>query len=228
MAVVHASPTPLLAGLGAVVERAETLLRRPGRCLLGIAGPPGSGKSTLADRLVAELERRHGHRPPLVAQAPMDGFHLPNAELRRRGLAGRKGAPETFDAVGYAALLSRLRAEEPGEMVAPSFSRRLDEPVPGSHRIPPTVRLVICEGNYLLLGTGAWAQVRSWCDETWFLQVDAEIARARLIARHRGIGRSPAEAREWAEENDLRNFRLIATTAVGSDYLVELATGELA
>jgi len=213
-----------------VVDRAEALLSAPGsaRRLLGIAGPPGAGKSTLAARLVDELAARHGRQPPLVGQAPMDGFHLPNAELRRRGLAGRKGAPETFDAAGYAALLATLRADHPGEVAAPSFSRVLDEPVAGAHVIGPSVRLVLCEGNYLLLDTGDWARVRACCHEVWYLSADADRTRPRLLARHRSGGRTPDEARAWVESNDLVNGRLVARTAARADHLVDLAPVDLA
>jgi pantothenate kinase len=212
----------VLIGRAAVLARAQVLLAGGGRILLGIAGPPGAGKSTLADWLVRQLDARHGTSPRLVAQAPMDGFHLPNSTLARLGLADRKGAPETFDAAGYASLLARLRAGGPREVDAPSFSRVHDAPVPGAHRIAPTVRLVICEGNYLLLGTGAWAQVRACCDETWFLQVDEEIARTRLIDRHTSGGRCGPAARRWVEENDLNNLRLVDATASRADYLVRL------
>ncbi|WP_220386677.1 nucleoside/nucleotide kinase family protein [Frankia sp. ArI3] len=217
-----------LIGRAAVLARAQTLLAAGGRVLLGIAGPPGAGKSTLADWLVTQLDARHGTSPRLVAQAPMDGFHLPNGTLARLGLADRKGAPETFDAAGYASLLARLRAGGPQEVDAPSFSRLHDAPVPGAHRIPPTVRLVICEGNYLLLGTGAWAQVRACCDETWFLQVDEEVARTRLIARHTSGGRCGPAARQWVEQNDLNNLHLVDATAPRADYLVRLPPGRTA
>ncbi|WP_261565033.1 nucleoside/nucleotide kinase family protein [Frankia gtarii] len=211
-----------LIGRAAALARAQTLLATGGRVLLGIAGPPGAGKSTLADWLAAQLAARHGTDPRLVAQAPMDGFHLPNATLARLGLADRKGAPETFDVAGYAALLTRLRAGGPEEVAAPSFSRVHDAAVPGAHRIPASVRLVICEGNYLLLDDAAWAQVRACCDETWFLRVEEKIARTRLIARQTTGGRSGAAARTWVEENDLNNLRLVDATARRADYLLRL------
>src|SRR5947207_15332686 len=93
-----------------------------GRRLLGLAGAPGSGKSTLAAALAAALAER-------AIVVPMDGFHLANAELARLGRAGRKGAPDTFDAAGYVALLRRLRSQPAHEPVyAPAFRREIEEP----------------------------------------------------------------------------------------------------
>ena len=66
--------------------------------LLGLTGAPGVGKSTLAARLASAWG---------AVVVPMDGFHIADVELARRGLLDRKGAPETFDAEGYAALLRR-------------------------------------------------------------------------------------------------------------------------
>ncbi|MDX2297935.1 nucleoside/nucleotide kinase family protein, partial [Streptomyces roseofulvus] len=89
------------AGFDRLVARARRRARGEGRRVLGLAGPPGAGKSTLAERLVERLDGR-------AVLLPMDGFHLAGAELARLGRAGRKGAPDTFDAAGYAALLARL------------------------------------------------------------------------------------------------------------------------
>ena len=108
-----------------------------------IAGPPGGGKSTVARAVVAEL----GERARLV---PMDGFHLAQPELVRLGRRDRMGAPDTFDAAGYAALLQRLRSDEP-VVYAPEFRREIEEPIAGAIAIPKTAPLVVTEGNYLLL-----------------------------------------------------------------------------
>ncbi|MYS78554.1 nucleoside/nucleotide kinase family protein, partial [Streptomyces sp. SID5926] len=149
-----------------LLARARRLPRDGRRAILGVAGSPGAGKSTLAAHLVREL---NGGGEPWVAQVPMDGFHLADVELDRLGRRDRKGAPDTFDAAGYAALLDRLRAEPDGETVyAPGFERELEQPIAGAVPVPPSVRLVVTEGNYLLLETGAWARVRARLDEVWF------------------------------------------------------------
>src|SRR5690242_7131199 len=113
------------------------------RVLLGLTGAPGVGKSTLAAHLASLL--------PDSAVVPMDGFHLADVELARRGLLERKGAPETFDAWGYAALLARLRARPPHVVMAPGFDRDLEQPLAGAVAVPPTAAFVVTEGNYLLL-----------------------------------------------------------------------------
>ncbi|MEU1126998.1 ATP-binding protein, partial [Streptomyces sp. NPDC005899] len=109
--------------LAALTARAHRLAAAGRRRILGIAGPPGAGKSTLAARLVEDLRGR-------AVLVPMDGFHLAQAELERLGRAGRKGAPDTFDAAGFAALLRRLRGPRTPETVyAPTFDRTLEEPI---------------------------------------------------------------------------------------------------
>ena len=112
----------------ALVERARALAATGERRILGIAGPPGGGKSTVARAVVAEL----GERARLV---PMDGFHLAQAELVRLGRRDRMGAPDTFDAAGYAALLQRLHGDEP-VVYAPEFRREIEEPIAGAIAVP--------------------------------------------------------------------------------------------
>ncbi|MET9256304.1 nucleoside/nucleotide kinase family protein [Streptomyces sp. NPDC003717] len=204
-----------------LVARARALPAGGRRALLGIAGSPGAGKSTLAEALVREL---NGADEGFAAHVPMDGFHLADAELDRLGRRGRKGAPDTFDAAGYAALLGRLRAEAGRETVyAPGFERVLEQPLAGAVPVPPAARLVVTEGNYLLLGTGAWARVRSRLDEVWFCELDEAERVRRLVARHEEFGKSPEAARAWVLGSDRRNAGLVAATRDRADLVVPAA-----
>jgi pantothenate kinase len=201
-----------LPGLDDLLARARRLAAGPRR-VLGLTGPPGAGKSTVAAAVVAALG-------PAAVLVGMDGFHLANAELRRLGRHDRKGAPDTFDAAGYVALLRRLRAAGPEAVYAPVFDRRLEESVAGAVRVDPWVPLVVTEGNYLLLDDGMWAQVRPLLDEAWYVEVDDALRVERLIRRHVAHGRPPAEAREWVLRSDEANARLVAATRHRADLLV--------
>ncbi|MGW0585387.1 nucleoside/nucleotide kinase family protein [Streptomyces sp. NPDC002920] len=182
------------------------------RTLLGIAGSPGAGKTTLAERLVRELDD--------AAHVPMDGFHLADVELDRLGRRDRKGAPDTFDAAGYAALLRRLREDADEIVYAPGFERVLEQPIAGAVPVAPTARLIVTEGNYLLLGTGAWARVRAELDEVWFCETDEEERVRRLVARHEAFGKGHEEAVAWVRGTDQRNADLVAGTREGADLVV--------
>ena len=196
------------------IARARALLDRGGRRLLGLVGVPGAGKSTLAARLAESL----GSAAMVVA--PMDGFHLANAELARLGRSHRKGAPDTFDAAGYTNLLRRLRHPVPGETVyAPAFHREIEEAVAGEIAVPDTTPLVVTEGNYLLLG-GPWAGVRALLDEVWFVEGDEAIRQERLLARHVLHGRTPAQARDWIAATDEPNAVLIRASRDRADQIV--------
>ncbi|MFI0806061.1 nucleoside/nucleotide kinase family protein [Streptomyces echinatus] len=200
--------------------RARALPRGGRRALLGIAGSPGAGKTTLAERLVRAL---NGDGPPWAAHVPMDGFHLADAELDRLGRRDRKGAPDTFDAAGYAALLRRLRAETGEVVYAPGFERVLEQPLAGVIPVPPEARLVVTEGNYLLLAEGPWARVRPCLDEVWFCETDEEERIRRLVARHEEFGKDHAVAVAWVLGTDQRNADLVATTRGRADLVVPAA-----
>lgn len=205
-----ALPEPALA-------RLHQLLQRPGRRLLGLAGPPGSGKSSLA----AAVRQALGEQAQVV---PMDGFHLANSELQRLGRAQRKGAPDTFDSAGYVQLLQRLRAQREDEVVyAPEYRREVEEGIAGAIAVQPGTRLIITEGNYLLLPEGHWGHVRPLLDACWYLAVDDGLRNARLIERHQRFGRSAEAARAWAESTDEPNARLIAAQQGRADWVFRWA-----
>jgi pantothenate kinase len=200
----------VIEGTTAAIQRARELTQPGTRKILGIAGPPGGGKSTVARAVVAEL----GDQARLV---PMDGFHLAQAELVRLGRRDRMGAPDTFDAAGYAALLKRLRSDEP-VVYAPEFRREIEEPIAGAIAVPKTVPLVVTEGNYLLL----WPEIKPLLDEAWYVETDEELRVQRLIQRHIEFGKTPEYARAWVMRSDERNAELVARTAGHADHLVRL------
>ncbi|WP_431914067.1 nucleoside/nucleotide kinase family protein [Nonomuraea jabiensis] len=192
------------------------------RALLGITGGPGAGKTTLAVTLTRLLRQEPppGLTADWVAHVPMDGFHLADVELDRLGRRDRKGAPDTFDAAGYAALLRRLREDEEDVVYAPAFERDLEQPIAGSIPVPRAARLIITEGNYLLLDEGDWGRVRPWLDEVWYCDLDHAERVDRLVTRHVRFGKAPEHAVSWVAEVDQGNADLIATTKPKADLIV--------
>jgi len=203
-----------------LADRATSLLDRPGRAVLGITGPPGAGKSTLADGLLARLRADLG--PDAVGHLPMDGFHLADVQLDRLGRRDRKGAPDTFDADGFVAALSRLHDEPDRTLFVPGFERDLEQPIAAAIAIPPTARIVVTEGNYLLLPGGGWGRARPPMTEVWYVDVDDDARRERLVRRHEQFGKSPDAARAWVDQVDEPNARLISSTRDAADLVVQL------
>jgi pantothenate kinase len=187
------------------------------RLLIGIAGAPGVGKTTLAGELTAELCAVG----ITTAHVPMDGFHLADVALELLDRRDRKGAPETFDAAGYAALLMRLAAGEP--VWAPAFERELEQPLAQAIHVSRDAQVIVSEGNYLLLHTPEWRAVRRWFDEVWFCALDDDLRRERLIARHIEFGKDPEQAQAWVMRVDEANARAVAGGAADADLLIDLA-----
>ena len=205
---------------GDLVDRAVALCAG-GRALLGLVGCPGAGKTTVAERLVAAARAALGD--DAVAHVPMDGFHLADRQLDRLGLRDRKGAPETFDVDGYLALLRRLL--DPGEqrtVYAPVFERDLEQPLAGAVAVGPDVRLVVTEGNYLLLDRPGWRELKAVLDETWFLDLDDEERVRRLVTRHEVFGKPKDAAVAWVAAVDEPNAALIRATSDRADLVVDL------
>ncbi len=208
-----------------LVARARVLATTGKRRLLGITGSPGAGKSTLAEALVQALG------PTMAVLVPMDGFHLANEVLDTMDARGRKGAPDTFDADGYVALIRRLR-EQPRSAAAgrdrivyvPRFRRELDEPIGSAIPVLASVPLVITEGNYLLLDEPPWCDLRPLLDEMWFLSLPDATRLSRLTKRHEHYGETQEQAQHHALGSDQRNAELIERTKSRADLVVHLVT----
>ncbi len=200
-----------------LVDRGRHLVAGGSRRILGICGTPGSGKSTLAVALAAEL----GDDAVLVG---MDAFHLASQELRRLDRHRRKGAPDTFDVDGYVALLARLAVQRDHDIYAPIFDRSLEESIGSAVPVRPSAKLVITEGNYLLSEEHGWGAVRGYLDECWFIDVEPELRRERLIRRRMSFGDSPDGADRWVREVDEANALLIEGEMDRADLVVRIAT----
>jgi pantothenate kinase len=204
----------------AALARARDLAARPGLRILGVTGPPGAGKSMLAERVVASVAGS-----VLVG---MDGFHLAHTALEALGRVDRKGAPDTFDAAGYVALLRRIRdldgTRRPETVWAPRFHREVEDPTAGEVPVTSDTALVVTEGNYLLLDDEPWREVKDLLDECWYLDVDDELRRARLQARHESFGRTPEEARARTWGSDEANAVLVTASRARADVAVSLTS----
>lgn len=197
---------------------------RERRFILGIAGPPASGKSTLAAALRDALDAGSaaGEGAGVAAIAAMDGFHYDDRVLHARGHRLRKGAPFTFDAEGFEATLERLAAPTREAVAVPVFDRSIELSRAAGAVVEPYHRVVITEGNYLLLDDERWRGVSALLDFTVFLDVPPDELRRRLMQRWIGHGYGPAEAREWMETNDLVNARLVAARSITPDLRIGL------
>ena len=211
MTASHVLVEPAVPSL---VDRARGLVVPGERRILGIAGPPGAGKSTLAEAVCTALG------PSVTALVPMDGFHLSNEELVRIGLRDRKGAPETFDAPGYVAMLRRVRLSFGVPVRVPSFDRDAEAVVPDAIEVPAGVPLVVAEGNYLLLDEGPWSSIRALLDESWYLRADAGRV-PRLIARHIAFGKPPDAAEDWVMRSDEANAARTALSEARADLVIQ-------
>jgi len=210
------------ATLARLHEEARTLVaRRDGRVVLGIAGGPGVGKSTLSERLVAAL---NAETPGIAAYLPMDGFHMLHKKLEELGTVKDKGAPHTFEAGAFATFLAAVKAAK-GTVRAPGYSRKIEDVVRDAYVIPAAARIVVVEGNYLLLAAPPWQQVGPQLDRAIFLSVPRDVARARLLKRHGEEGMFNDERnRRHVDNVDLVNFDLVAASRERADLAIDIVS----
>lgn len=204
-----AGDTPLIA---------DRILRAAGtaqRFMVAIAGPPGAGKSTISAALVEVLQLRQQR----AAVVPMDGFHFDDSVLIARGHRARKGAAFTFDCAGFEVLLKRIRCREP-DVAIPVFDRSLELSRAAAAVVDADTRIVLVEGNYLLLSEAPWSRLYELFDYRIAIDVPLAELQRRLLQRIQSHGFTLEHAQNWIAGNDLPNIRHVQTSSVQPDLIV--------
>ncbi|MEP7453670.1 nucleoside/nucleotide kinase family protein [Phyllobacterium sp. SB3] len=187
------------------------------RLVVALAGPPGAGKSTVAASLCTAINERD---PSAAVVVPMDGFHLDNAILDARDMRKRKGSPPTFDCAGFEVMLKRLR-EGSEDIVIPLFDRKLDLARAGADIVKADQRILLVEGNYLLLDQSPWDRLEPLFDLTVFLDVDRLELENRLVQRWLGFGYNVGSAQVRALSNDMPNADLVLEHSRPADFVLK-------
>ncbi len=192
-----------------------------GRVAIGLAGGPGVGKSTLAVQLVEEL---NAEQPGIAAYVPMDGFHMRHKKLEAMGTAADKGMPHTFEGGAFADFLATLKAAK-DPVSGPGYSRKIEDVVEDAFSGEDTARMLVVEGNDLLLSTAPWWRIKPLLDSTVFIDVPRDKVKARLLKRHAEEGLFTEERnREHIERVDLANYDLVQRSRPRADILIDLLT----
>ena len=182
------------------------------RYFIALSGPPASGKSTISEKLVKDLTLK-GHNSSILQ---MDGFHYDDQILKQKSLLLKKGAPETFDVMGFLNFLFRLQNEN--EVAIPIFDRSLELSRSSAVIISKETRVVIVEGNYILLKTQPWRELHKFFNSTIMINTKHEILEKRLIERWRSFNIPEEEIKQKVFENDLPNGVNVIKNSILADF----------
>ncbi|WP_440910365.1 AAA family ATPase [Candidatus Pelagibacter sp.] len=182
------------------------------RYLIALAGPPASGKTTVSEKITKDLNLK-GY-PSNILQ--MDAFHYDNGILENKGLLSKKGSSETFDVMGLKNFLNRLNDED--EVIVPIFDRSLELSKSSAVIISKKTRVIIVEGNYLLLNSEPWKKLHNYFQSKIIIDCEEKIREERLIKRWENFNLSKEEIHKKVYENDLPNGFNVLKNSIEADY----------
>ena len=210
------------AALSFLVDQVKILAKNsPRRIAIGLAGGPGVGKSTLALQTVETL---NSLPPNSAAFVPMDGFHMRHSKLEALGTVKDKGAPHTFEGAEFVEFLKRLKAADRA-VSGPGYSRKIEDVVDDAFTVAPEAKVLVTEGNYLLLGEAPWDAVKPLLDLAVFINVPREMVQSRLMKRHAEEGLFSQERnREHINRVDLPNYDLVVASKPRAPLVINLLT----
>ena len=188
------------------------------RFIIAICGAPGAGKSTMAAALVKALVSNGEKNCAVVV--PMDGFHLDDRILGKRGQQARKGAANTFDAGGFVHTISRIKQHRQ-DVFIPLFDRSLELSRAAAQIVEQSHRFIVVEGNYLLLNEPPWTELKPLFDFSIFLDVDIEELEKRSIARWLYYDYTLEQARQKCQSNDIINARYVIDNSTPADLVLK-------
>jgi len=182
---------------------------------VGLAGPPGSGKSTLAAEIAKKIE--------LSIVVPMDGYHFPKIYLDslHNSLEAyeRRGAHWTFDVNSF---LTNLRlSKSNGYGYFPSFDQNVGDPVENEIYVSREHKVVIVEGNYLLIDVPPWNEIRPIFHLNVYLRCDLDEITRRIVLRHISTGLTEQVAIERVNTNDILNAKFVMSYMHNADLVIE-------
>lgn len=130
---------------------------------------------------------------------------MPNAEEART----RRGSHWTFNSKRMVCELKKVRDAGSGSL--PSFDHAVADPIEQDISLERTDRIVLVEGNYLLLYDEApWGELKDLFDERWFVACDESVLRERVIKRNAAAwGWDYERTAERVDTNDVPNARYV-------------------
>lgn len=176
-----------------------------------LAAPPGTGKTTLS--LFLEYLSQNISNVTSLQALGMDGFHRYQDYLdthyiikdqQKIYMKDVKGCPETFD---VDRLINKIKDMQTNDIDFPIYDRVLHNPV--EDQIHICQKIVLLEGNYLLLNEEKWKDIHTLFDDSLFIEAPIQELKKRLIQRKMMGGIPYHLAKQFYENSDGINVKRV-------------------